>query len=264
MRWAAGIAGSLILVASVGAGVAIWTLMPKDAEKLIPAAQSQVQAQLDGDFSPGAAKVMAVKLVRDGNKYDGSASLLVLNRALNLPFNVSADGKTVVATIASGDIGRVQSSLQDQLSDLTGKPSAFILEKRFHAIFPKELTRDGVEFEQRLQTVSAIMEDGNYYYGHGCKAHSCTLDEAAWVIDKKTAHLIAVIGHVDLGKAKGAKVNFDIKLYGKPKGQDDLPPPLEKWKNDMVEWLNSTANSDGMMDAMRGAQATGSEQAPSQ
>ena len=243
-----------IATATIAIVLFVWKSGP-DMQKLTVEAQTHLQAQLDTDFTPGVARVLSVELVKDGGKFDGSGQLLVLGKALILPFVVVSNEDTTLVTIPNEDMKRVQDSFQGTLSSLRGQYSSFILEPRFRAIFPKELVRDIAKFKGRLETVSPISEDYTYYYGQGCKAHRCTSDEAAWVVEKKTAHLITAIWHVDLGMRGASEINAKIDLYGKPKGQDDLPPPLESWKSDLTDWFNSAATSDGLLDAMRGAEA---------
>jgi hypothetical protein len=146
----------------------------------------------------------------------------------------------------------LKGALGDEFSALSGQNSDFILDNRFISVYPVELKRDIESFKSRLQTVSPISEDGRYYFGKGCKQHKCMTDEAVWVVDKKTGHLTACTVHVNLGK-KGRKINVDIELYGNPVGKNNLPPPLEKWKTDLVDNLNSFAQDDNgiMIDAIR-------------
>jgi hypothetical protein len=249
IRWRTTAIAAAILTLTISIGVAI--------------AKAQLQAQLDTDFTPNVARVMFVSMIRNGKRFDGSANLLVLDKAVILPFAVETNGKANLVTTSSGDLFRVQASFQDTLANLVGKPSSFILDSRFRSIFPKELNRDRKSFASAIggeENTDNVTEDATYYYGHGCRERACMYQQSAWAIDKKTAKLVAVISTVDYVNGGSDKTNVNLDYYGVPKDRSDLPPPLETWKSDLVDWLNSAVNDDGMVDAIRGAQDAGNRE----
>jgi len=64
-------------------------------------------------------------------------------------------------------------------------------------------------------------EEGNYYFGSGCAPHVCSIEEAAFAIDKSTGEVSAAI----LTEGKEGK---QIKIFGVNTAKE-LPPPLYNW-----------------------------------
>jgi hypothetical protein len=101
-------------------------------------------------------------------------------------------------------------------SDCILKPDAF-------ALMPESLKTVKEDFATRLSVVHAIVEtEGGYYFGSGCAAHECGLNEAAWVINRTTGKSAAIImRYVPANSAMAAHENFE--LYG------TIPTPLADW-----------------------------------
>lgn len=244
-----------VLVVLIGAAFALDLYRSSaNAQTLSPTVQIKLQAQLDSDFSPGLAKVMSIQLVKSEQRFDGSANVLVLDKALTLPFAVSHDSDSTIVAVTSGDLERVRSSFQDTLSDLPSKMPEYILDHRFRSLFPQGLAKAADVFGKDLATGEAIRANDMYYIGEGCRAHHCMTHRAAWVIDKKTGHMIAVIGDFNFGEVGKKNYTLNFEVYGPPNKRTDVPQPLEEWERDFSDWLNSAANTDYMMAAMRGAE----------
>jgi hypothetical protein len=91
------------------------------------------------------------------------------------------------------------------------------------ALMPASLKAVKEDFATRLSVVSPIVEtEDGYYFGSGCAAHECRVNEAAWVINKTTGKSAAIImRYIPANAAMPAHENFE--LYG------TIPAPLEGW-----------------------------------
>jgi hypothetical protein len=94
---------------------------------------------------------------------------------------------------------------------------------------PTSLRTAKADFSLRLGVIVPIDSDGRYYFGSGCKAHFCTADEAAWVIDKTTGKGEAVIMEY-VPEHSGMDAHELFRLYGTT--IDHQPPPLAAWSNE--------------------------------
>ena len=245
-----------VLLSAAIALLLVFKPFEPDMRWIAAQAEQKLQAQLDGDFTPGIARVQRVDLVNDGSRnFNGSATVATIDRSLMVPVHVTSDGKTTVIAIDDGTESKLSSAIRQAVSVLRTKTSDFILDSRFRSIFPADMKRDVRLFSERLGLPQDVTEDAQYYFGEGCEPHNCVTDQAAWVVDKATGHLIAALMHVALGKP-GQDVKVNIVLYGKPAGETDLPGPLEKWKSNVADSLDSAAKENGgvLLDAMRGVQ----------
>jgi hypothetical protein len=93
-------------------------------------------------------------------------------------------------------------------------------------LMPASLKAVKNDFSARLNVVSPIDSDGRYYFGSGCAPHECTMNEAAWAIDKITGKGAAVIVKY-IPDSPGMASHENFQLYGAT--MENLPPPLAAW-----------------------------------
>jgi hypothetical protein len=123
----------------------------------------------------------------------------------------------------------IQSASNHEIPALEGKYSNYITDPSMSDLMPRSLKgANRADFVERLDVVGPIVFDGQYYFGEGCKAHECTSNEAAWVIDKMTSRGTAVIMK-DFPDAGGVSFHEEFEIYGATLG--NLPPPLQTWAN---------------------------------
>jgi len=127
------------------------------------------------------------------------------------------------------------SALNHESQALEGKYSNYIVTTSMFDLMPASLKgANRATFVARLETVVPIVFDGRYYFGEGCMAHECGMNEAAWVIDTTTNKGTAVIMKY-IPDVEGMSSHENFELYGAT--MDNLPPPLAAWatKQGMTE-----------------------------
>ena len=197
-------------------------------DSVIAETKTQLQQQLNQDYADKHATVENVSLVQTAApKYEGSAEIAAYDSTFDVPLNVTSDGKTTLVTIDNQQLeSGFQSTLQRKLAVLNGKYSDYILTPAIFELMPKSLQAAKVDFSARLGVIIPIDSDGNYYFGSGCKAHFCTEDETAWVIDKTTGEGAAAIMEY-MPERNGMDAYELFHLYGTT--LDHLPQPLADW-----------------------------------
>jgi outer membrane murein-binding lipoprotein Lpp len=193
-------------------------------------AKAQFQRQLNQDFADEQATVQKVSLVQTRPpKYEGEAIIAAYNSTFTVPLVITSDGKTTLVTADSQKLASgFESALQHDLAILAGKYSDYILSPTMFELMPASLKGAKADFSARLGVISPIDSDGRYYFGSGCAPHECTMNEAAWVIDKITGKSAAVImKYIPDTPVIASHENF--QLYGATMG--NLPPPLASWAN---------------------------------
>ena len=110
---------------------------------------------------------------------------------------------------------------QQRVEAVEGQYSGVVVENdAIFSSFPDVLRRDKAIFAERLEVQIPVTLEANFWFGSGCKAHSCGREEAAWAIDRDIAKGYAVI--LTSGVAGPA-----FSIYG---GEpDELPAPLLSW-----------------------------------
>jgi outer membrane murein-binding lipoprotein Lpp len=191
-------------------------------------AKSQFQRQLNQDYADKHATVQKVSVVQTtGPKYEGEATIAAYNSTFTVPLIVTSDGKTTLV-IADGQklATGFELALQHDLANLVGKYSDYVLSPAMFDRMPGSLKAAKADFSARLNVVSPIDSDGRYYFGCGCAPHECTMNEAAWAIDKMTGKGAALIVKYIPDKP-GMTSHENFQLYGAT--MENLPPPLAAW-----------------------------------
>jgi hypothetical protein len=188
----------------------------------------QLQQKISDRFGTGSGvEVKSIVVVReDGNKYQGVADVAALGSHLPLKLAILADRKNVIYEASGTDWAAfVASVYQIRLKPLDGGLSDVVADdKSILGVFPVALRKEQAKFSERLEVRFDIESIGPYWFGHGCKAHSCTFDGAAWAINRETGGAYAIIETTDYSGSTLTK-HFDV--YG---GQIvDLPRPLLEW-----------------------------------
>ena len=188
--------------------------------------KAQLQRQLDQDYADRHATVERVGLVQTtAPKYEGSATVIAYGSTLDVPLAVTSDGKTTLVTIDNQKLeDGFQSTLQHKLALLDGKYSDYIVTPTIFALMPASLQSAKADLSARLGVIVPIDSDGRYYFGSGCAPHECTMNEAAWAIDKMTGKGTAVIMEYS---QSGVSAHEEFRLFGTT--LDALPHPLAVW-----------------------------------
>ena len=119
-----------------------------------------------------------------------------------------------------------QLAMNHALAPLEGKYADYIGTQALLAFMPTSLTAAKADFTTRLEVVTPIESDGRFYFGSGCQAHECTMNEAAWVIDKVTGESAAVIMRY-VPESDGIEAHETFQLFGTT--TDSLTKPLAVW-----------------------------------
>lgn len=247
---------AVVVLAAIAAAYAGMKANDKAILARTASAVAALQAQLDNTFTSGATKVNQVSMVRAGSaRYTGAATVAVLgDHPVIVNFTAATDSKATIVRFDAGEIEKIGTTLQAELASLGDAMPDVIFQSRFLSLFPKELKRDQDKLKERLSVVTPVEDRGNVFFGSGCKAHACNVDNAAWVVDKRTGHLTAAIIHIDLGRAPSDKVNVNVELYGRPAGRTDMPASLQMWVNEQAEAFQDTPPE--LLEAMRGLVAS--------
>jgi outer membrane murein-binding lipoprotein Lpp len=190
--------------------------------------KTQLQGQLNQDFADKRATVQNVSMVQTtAPKYEGEATIAAYNQTFTVPLIVTSDGKTTLVTADAQKLSNgFETALERDLAILNGKYSDHIIRSDIFEMMPASLKAAKADFAARLETVAPIESDGRYFFGSGCKAHECTKNEAAWVIDKITGKGAAVIMK-DEPANLAMSAHLDFHLYGVIDGE--FPHPLLEW-----------------------------------
>ena len=158
-------------------------------------AKAELQRQLNHDYTDKHATVQKISVVQTAApKYEGEATIAAYNSIFTIPLIVTSDGKTTLVTADSQKLATgFELALQHDLATLDGKYSDYILSPALFNMMPGSLKAVKADFSTRLKVVSPIDSDGRYYFGSGCAPHECTMNEAAWTIDKNTGKGAAII-----------------------------------------------------------------------
>jgi outer membrane murein-binding lipoprotein Lpp len=191
-------------------------------------AKAELQRQLNQDYTDKQATVQKVSVVQTtAPKYEGEATIAAYNSIFTVPLVVTSDGKTTLVTTDAQKLAtQFESALQHDLATLRGKYSDYILSPAMFDLMPASLRAVKNDFSARLNVVSPIDSDGRYYFGSGCAPHECTMNEAAWAIDKITGKGAAVIVKY-IPDSPGMASHENFQLYGAT--MENLPPPLAAW-----------------------------------
>ena len=157
---------------------------------------------------------------------------------------MTSDGNTTLVTIDNQKLEEgFQSTLQHKLALLDGKYSDYIVTPVIFELMPTSLQPAKADLSARLGVIVPIESDGRYYFGSGCMPHECTMNEAAWVIDKVTGKGAAVIMEY-FPDQSGINAHEEFRLFGAT--MDALPHPLADWadQHGMTE-ANVTADMPG-------------------
>jgi hypothetical protein len=119
-----------------------------------------------------------------------------------------------------------ETALQQDLATLNGKYPNYIIKSDIFEMMPASLRAAKADFAARLETVVPIESDERYFFGSGCKAHECTENEAAWVIDRTTGKGTAVIMKEEPANV-AMPAHLDFHVYGTISGE--IPRPLLEW-----------------------------------
>lgn len=191
-------------------------------------AKAEFQRQLNQDYADKHAMVQQVSVVQAAApKYEGEATIAAYNSIFTVPLIVTSDGKTTLVTTDGQKLATgFELALQHDLATLVGKYSDYILSPAMFKLMPGSLKAVKADFSARLNVVSPIDSDGRYYFGSGCAPHECTMNEAAWAIDKMTGNGAAVIVKY-IPDSPGMASHENFQLYGAT--METLPPPLAVW-----------------------------------
>ncbi len=191
-------------------------------------AKAEFQRQLNQDYADKHAMVQHVSVVQAAApKYEGEATIAAYNSIFTVPLIVTSDGKTTLVTTDGQKLATgFELALQHDLATLTDKYSDYILSPAMFNFMPGSLKAVKADFSSRLNVVSPVDSSGNYYFGSGCAPHECTMNEAAWAIDKMTGNGAAVIVKY-IPDSPGMASHENFQLYGAT--METLPPPLAAW-----------------------------------
>jgi outer membrane murein-binding lipoprotein Lpp len=210
--------------------------------------KAELQRQLNNDYADKHATVQKVSVVQTtAPKYEGEATIAAFNSIFTVPLIVTSDGKTTLVKTDGEKLATgFELALQNDLAILVGKYSDYVLSPAMFDMMPGSLKSVRADFSARLNVVSPIDSDGRYYFGSGCAPHECTMNEAAWTIDKNTGKGAAIImvanppmthdehaGEMAQAIASGkglramASDEETFRLYGAT--MENLPPPLAAW-----------------------------------
>jgi hypothetical protein len=104
-----------------------------------------------------------------------------------------------------------------------------VLESETFDYMPASLKAAKEDFATRLSVVSPIVEtEDGYYFGSGCAAHECGVNEAAWVINKTTGKSAAIIMRYRPTIPGAMTASETFELYGTIHS-DGIPTPLADW-----------------------------------
>jgi outer membrane murein-binding lipoprotein Lpp len=201
---------------------------PPNINNVATDAKAELQRQLNHDYADKYATVQKVSVVQiTAPKYEGEATIAAYNSTFTVPMIVTSDGKTTLVTTDGQKLATgFELALQHDLATLVGKYSDYILSPAMFNMMPGSLKAVKADFSARLNVVSPIDSDGRYYFGSGCAPHECTMNEAAWAIDKMTGKGTAVIvKHIPGSPGMASHESF--QLYGAT--MENLPPPLAAW-----------------------------------
>lgn len=213
-------------------GVAIFVLLHQagtpNINQVEADTKTQLQRQLNQDYAEKHGTVQNVSLMQTtAPKYEGEATISAYNQTFAIPLAVTSDGKSTLVTADTQKLSSgFETALQRDLAVLNGKNSDYIINSDIFEMMPVSLKSAKADFTARLETVSPIESDDRYFFGSGCKAHECAMNEAAWVIDKITGNGTAVIM-----KEEPANVSMPayrgFHVYGTIGGE--FPRPLLEW-----------------------------------
>jgi hypothetical protein len=194
-------------------------------------AKTEVQRQLDQSYTDRHATVEKVSLIQTtAPKYEGQATIAAHHSTFDVPLKVTSDGKTTLVTVEDQPLQTgFQTALQHTLAPMTGKYSDYIVTPAILELMPASLQADKAKLMARLEVIVPIDSNDGYYFGPGCKAHECTMNEVAWTIGKTTGEGAAVIMEY-VPERPGMSAYELFHLYGTT--IDHLPQPLAAWSNE--------------------------------
>ena len=194
-------------------------------------AKTELQRQLDQSYADRHSTVEKVSLIQTtAPKYKGQATIAAYHSKFDLPLKVTSDGNTTLVTVEDQPLQNgFQTALQHTLAPMAGKYSDYIVTPAIFELMPTTLQAQKAKLMEQLVVIVPIDSDDRYYFGSGCKAHFCTQDEAAWVIDKSTGRGAAVIMEY-VPERSGMDAHELFHLYGTT--IDHLPQPLAAWANE--------------------------------
>lgn len=146
------------------------------------------------------------------------------------PAAAEATAKDVPATAASASATATNANHRGtDFSWLVGKyPSDVVNDRRFRAAFRNVPRTDWERIAERLAVTNSagIQSKDGYLFGQGCKAHSCSTDQAAFAINEATGK-----GDLVFSETRNSSSTTLVKAYQWP----ELPisgTPLVGWAQD--------------------------------
>ena len=205
-------------------------VQPKpDLQKLKADTIQKAQVQIDALYGSGRILVSDAELAaRADNHYDANLTLSLDATRIIIPASVTADATNLIVQIDAVKMkALVESSRLSLVKDLEGIYSYDILKAKYRALYPRDLLRDYKRFSQRMDVGSPVTVTDRYIFGSACQAHSCTFDEAAFVIDRKTGDMAAAVLQTKFEGTDGSQAKRSFRYYGLAK--NDVPAPLKQW-----------------------------------
>jgi len=163
------------------------------------------------------------------------------------PAAAEATAKDVPATAASATATNANHRGTD-FSWLVGKyPSDVVNDRRFRAAFRNVPHTDWERIAERLAVTNSagIQSKDGYLFGQGCKAHSCSTDQAAFAINEATGK-----GDLVFSETLNSSSTALVKAYQWP----ELPisgTPLVGWAQDTGINLSTIAPTSAAAPTMR-------------
>lgn len=198
--------------------------------------KTELQRQLDQSYADKHSTAEKVSLIQTtAAKYEGQAMIAAYHSTFDVPLKVTSDGNTTLVTVDDQQLQNgFQTALQHTLAPMAGKYSDYIVTPAIFELMPVTLQAQKAKVMERLEVIMPIDSDDRYYFGSGCKAHECTMNEVAWTIDKTTGEGAAAIMEY-IPESSGMDAHELFHLYGTT--LDHLPHPLTVWaaQNDMNE-----------------------------
>lgn len=178
-------------------------------------------------FEAEVSNVTLVRQEKEGNSYEGIATLSEYGESIRLPIHVAADDSNVLVKFDL--LPALQKISIDKWSKVVGKyPFDLFGRPDFKAAFSEDVRKIWPEITDRLSVSIPIVREGDYIFGAGCKAHFCGTDEAAFVIDSATGQ-----GEMIYISSRGEGLGINAQAFTKASmtggNLHKLPPPLLSW-----------------------------------
>lgn len=110
--------------------------------------------------------------------------------------------------------------LAQNTPDVLPHPSQFVQQPPFDRKFKSLLGSKLQQFTERLAVASPVERSGEWVLGHGCKAHNCAVEGAAFAVHSSSRAVYAAM-YFDSDQ-------YEISGFDSWLGRD-VPEPLKKW-----------------------------------